>query len=94
MRAGLERHRAFSFLPLQIATVIGILTSLTCLGLIVVSVYAKVVLNRAVPGWTSLMVAVLFLGGVQLITLGILGSYLARSYDETRNRPLYILKED
>ncbi len=84
----------FSFLPLQISTYVGVLTSLACLGFIVFVVYSKMVLHAAVPGWASLMVAVLFLGSVQLITLGILGSYLARSYDETRNRPLYLLKEE
>ena len=83
----------FSFLPLQISTFIGILTSVICVAFIVLAVYARIGLNIAVPGWASIMVAVLFLGSVQLITLGILGSYLARNYDEARNRPLYILKD-
>ncbi len=82
----------FSFLPLQISTFIGFLTSILCAVWIGFSLYASLVLHTAVPGWTSLMVAVLFLGSVQLITLGIIGSYLARNYDETRARPLYIVK--
>lgn len=82
----------FSFLPLQISTLIGFLTSILCLIWIGVALYVGVILHIAVPGWTSLMVAVMFLGSVQLITLGIIGSYLARNYDEARSRPLYILK--
>ncbi len=83
----------FSFLPLQISTFIGILTSALCLVWIGIALYVSLVLHMTVPGWTSLMVAVLFLGSVQLITLGIIGSYLARNFDESRSRPLYILKD-
>lgn len=81
----------FSFLPLKIATFVGFLVSILCLVWIAQALYVSIVLDIAVPGWTSLMVAVLFLGGAQLITLGILGSYLARNFDESRSRPLYIL---
>lgn len=83
----------FSFFPLQISTFIGFLASAICLVWIAQALYVSLVLHIAIPGWTSLMVAVLFLGGVQLITLGIIGSYLARNYDESRSRPLYILKD-
>ena len=83
----------FSFLPLQIATFIGFLASLLCLIWIGQALYVSLVLHIALPGWTSLMVAILFLGGSQLITLGIMGSYLARNYDESRSRPLYILND-
>ena len=82
----------FSYLPLQLSTVIGSLASLVCLVWILQALYVSLVLHSAVPGWTSLMVAVLFLGSAQLITLGIIGSYLARNYDEARSRPLYILR--
>jgi dolichol-phosphate mannosyltransferase len=57
------------------------------------TLYVSLILKIAVPGWASLMVAILFLGSVQLITLGILGSYLARNYDESRNRPLYLIQK-
>lgn len=83
----------FSFLPLQISTYLGIVTSILCLCFIAQALYVRIVLNIAVQGWTSLMVAVLFIGAVQLITLGILGSYLARNYDETRSRPLYVIRQ-
>ncbi len=82
----------FSFLPLQISTFVGFATSVLCIIWICISLYVSLVMRITVPGWTSLMVAVLFLGSVQLITLGIIGSYLARNFDESRSRPLYILK--
>ena len=83
----------FSFFPLHLATLIGFLTLLFCIAALARTFYEAIVLKIAVPGWASLMVSVLFLGGVQLITLGILGSYLARNYDESRNRPLYIVQK-
>lgn len=81
----------FSFLPLQVATFVGFLASLLCLLWIGQALYVSIVLKTAVPGWTSMIIAVLFLGSAQLITLGIMGSYLARNFDESRSRPLYIL---
>ncbi|OGW83097.1 MAG: glycosyltransferase [Omnitrophica bacterium RIFCSPHIGHO2_02_FULL_51_18] len=82
----------FSFLPLQLSTFVGILTSIVCFIWILHTLYVGLILKVAVPGWTSIMLALLFLGSIQLITLGILGSYLARNYDETRSRPLYIVR--
>jgi dolichol-phosphate mannosyltransferase len=49
--------------------------------------------QRLIPGWTSLIVAVLFLGGVQLVAVGILGEYIGRIYEEVKRRPLYLVKE-
>ena len=82
----------FSFLPLQLATVVGLLAAFACLLWFVVIIYVTFILKIAVPGWASIMVAVLFLGSIQLITLGIIGSYLAKNYDESRKRPLYIIQ--
>jgi dolichol-phosphate mannosyltransferase len=83
----------FSFFPLQLATWIGFVTLIYCVIEFVHTLYVSVCLKIAVPGWASIMVTVLFLGSVQLITLGIIGSYLSRTYDETRNRPLYLIRE-
>ncbi len=82
----------FSFLPLHIASFVGVITSVLCLLFFIVILYAALILKITVPGWASLMVAVLFLGSVQLITLGIIGSYLAKNYDESRKRPLYLVQ--
>lgn len=83
----------FSFLPLQLATIVGGVAALLCLLWVIHVLYVGLVLKIAVPGWSSIMIAVLFLGSVQLITLGILGSYLAKNYNETRRRPLYLIQE-
>ncbi|HNX68432.1 MAG TPA: glycosyltransferase family 2 protein [Candidatus Omnitrophota bacterium] len=83
----------FSFFPMHVATWIGLLTFVYCTIELIHTLYVSLVLKIAVPGWASLMVAILFLGSVQLITLGILGSYLARNYDESRNRPLYLIQK-
>lgn len=83
----------FSFFPLHLATWIGLLTLLFCAAALAHTVYVALILKIAVQGWASLMVSILFIGGVQLVTLGILGSYLARNYDESRNRPLYIIRK-
>lgn len=82
----------FSFLPLQLATFAGFVTALVAFLWMTQALYVGLVLHSTVPGWTSLIIAVLFLGSVQLITLGIIGGYLAKNYDETRSRPLYILR--
>lgn len=83
----------FSFFPLHLATWIGFAALIFCFVAILHTLYVALVLKIAVQGWASLMVAILFLGSVQLITLGILGSYLARNYDESRNRPLYLIQK-
>jgi glycosyltransferase involved in cell wall biosynthesis len=84
----------FSFFPLQIATIAGfIIAGLSAAGAIVV-IYARLFLaSQAFLGQATTLVAVLFLGGVQLITLGIIGEYLGRIYDEVRGRPLYIINQ-
>lgn len=82
----------YSFFPLQIATFAGfIIAGLSAVAAIVV-IYARLFLaSQAFLGQATTLVAVLFLGGVQLITLGIIGEYLGRIYDEVRGRPLYII---
>ncbi len=55
-------------------------------------IFSQLTAGRTVEGWTSLMVVLLFLGASQLVTLGIIGEYVARIYDQTRGRPRYIVK--
>ncbi|MFN8238508.1 MAG: glycosyltransferase family 2 protein [Chitinophagales bacterium] len=84
---------AFSNLPLRLATYLGFVVSLISFFVILYTLYQKYVNNNTVQGWSSLMISVLFLGGVQLICLGIIGEYLSRIMDNVKQRPLYIVRE-
>jgi glycosyltransferase involved in cell wall biosynthesis len=84
----------FSFFPLQIATIAGFIIAGLSAAAAIVVIYARLFLaSQAFLGQATTLVAVLFLGGVQLITLGIIGEYLGRIYDEVRGRPLYIINQ-
>ncbi len=93
LRLALDGFFSFSYRPLQLASLLGfgisVVAFLLAAGLVVLK------LTRGIPltGWTSLIVAILFVGGVQLISLGILGEYVGRIYDEIRGRPLYVVAE-
>lgn len=84
---------SFSFVPLRIASFLGFLFSLFAFILIIVLFILKFFVNLGIVGWTSTITTILFIGGVQLITLGIIGEYLARIYDEVKKRPEYIIEE-
>ena len=80
---------SFSFVPLQIATYLGFMVSLVSFIYLGYAVCLKLFTDRVVQGWASVIVAVLFIGGVQLISLGIIGEYICRIYEEVKQR-LYI----
>ncbi len=82
---------SFSTAPLKLALVMGLLVSAGGFVMILVLVYLRLLRSFDLPGWTSLMVVVLFLGGIQLTTVGIVGEYVARIYEEVKARPLYLL---
>ena len=84
---------SFSAKPLRISFYAGIIFSM--LGLLYASfaVYENII-GHTVPGWTSILVSVLIIGGIQLISIGIIGEYLARVFHEAKDRPLYFVKED
>ncbi len=88
----IEGITSFTIVPLKIATYIGILTAFVAFGYAVYIVFKKLMFGEPVPGYPTIMVMILFLGGIQLITLGIIGEYLGRVFIETKQRPLYILK--
>lgn len=83
----------FSFWPLQVAMWLGFFTSGLSILAIPVVVVTRLMGNQAFFGQATTLIAVLFLGGVQLISLGILGEYIGRLYDEARGRPLYIVRQ-
>ena len=92
-RFALDGITSFSFAPLQIATAIGFLAALSAFVGIGIVLYYRLFTGIPLPGWASVIISVLFLGGVQLITIGIIGEYLGRVYDEVKGRPLYLVQE-
>jgi dolichol-phosphate mannosyltransferase len=84
---------SFSLVPLRLAVYLGLLTSALALLGIGYALALRLFTDIWVPGWTLLFIAVLFLGGVQLLSLGVIGEYLGRVYWEVKRRPLYLVKE-
>lgn len=89
----LEGITSFTIAPLKIATYAGMFAALMAFVFVVFIVYKTLVYGDPVPGYPSLMVVVLFLGGLQLMALGIIGEYLGRMFMETKQRPLYLVKD-
>lgn len=90
----LEGITSFSSLPLKLWTYIGGGVALISFLYALYLILGKLFFGNAVPGYPSLMTAILFLGGIQLIGIGVLGEYIGRIYIETKDRPRYILKKD
>jgi len=88
----IEGITGFTTAPLKVATYLGLVVAVLALGFGTAIVYQTLVYGSDVPGYPSLMVVVLFLGGVQLITIGILGEYIGRIANETKQRPLYLIQ--
>jgi dolichol-phosphate mannosyltransferase len=92
IRFSLDAITGFSFAPLQLATTLGfVLAGISLLSVVVAAVLRLA--TGAIVGQASTLILVLFLGGVQLIFLGVIGEYLGRIYDEVRGRPLYIVRD-
>ncbi|NER48195.1 MAG: glycosyltransferase family 2 protein [Symploca sp. SIO1A3] len=84
---------SFSFLPLKVWSYIGLVISFLAFLYATFLVIRTLIFGVDLPGYASLMVTVLFLGGIQLITLGIIGEYLGRVYEEVKGRPLYLVRD-
>jgi dolichol-phosphate mannosyltransferase len=93
LKLAINAITGFSYFPLQVATFFGFLSA----GLSILAIPVVAILRLAgshfFEGQATTLISVLFLGGVQLISLGILGEYVGRLYDEAKGRPLYILRE-
>lgn len=90
LRLALKGITAFSFKPLRVALLIGSIISLAAFafGLFALVEYYQ---GNTVPGWASIIIGVMFLGGTQLLAIGLLGEYIASLFTETKHRPLYII---
>jgi polyisoprenyl-phosphate glycosyltransferase len=92
LRFSFDAISSFSYFPLQAATFLGFMISLLAFLCIPVIVLARIK-GQFVPGVTSTLFALLLLGGIQLITVGVIGEYVGRIYDEVKRRPLYVVSE-
>jgi dolichol-phosphate mannosyltransferase len=93
LRFSLDAIASFSHLPLQLATYLGMLSA----GVAFIAIPVVIGLRIAgsyLPGFSSITIAILLLGGIQLIALGVIGEYVGRVYDEVKHRPLYIVSEE
>ena len=84
---------SFSYIPFRLASFVGFAFATIAFIAILIVVIARIFFGVGIIGWASTMITVLLIGGVQLITLGIIGEYLARIYDEVKGRPEYIISE-
>jgi len=91
-RFAIDGITSFSSKPLRISFYFGLVVFI--IGLIY-SVYAifKYFMNETVPGWTSMLISILIIGGIQLLSIGIIGEYIARIFNESKRRPLYFIKD-
>ena len=91
MKFAVDGITSFSIMPLKLASWLGYLASLLAF-IYLASVFVQRLMGQTVEGWATIMVAMLFLGGVQLICIGIIGEYIGRIFNETKSRPMYIIE--
>jgi glycosyltransferase involved in cell wall biosynthesis len=89
----LDAITSFSNFPLRLATISGFVCAFIGLLLIIYTLYAKFILKIYEPGWPSLMITIVFLGGIQLLGIGMIGEYISRINDNVKNRPLYLISD-
>ena len=89
----LDSILSFSSIPLYASTILGFAVSIYAFLYSLLVLYLKYWEKSAIPGWTTIVLAVLFLGGTQLICIGIMGEYIGKMYNEIKRRPLYVIKE-
>ncbi len=93
IRLALDAITSFSNWPLRLATLSGFFCAFIGFFLILYTLYARFILKQYEPGWPSLMITIIFLGGIQLMGIGMIGEYISRINDNVKNRPLYLVGE-
>ena len=89
----IEGVTSLSVVPLRLITLLGFIVSAFSFAMILFIVYGTLVMKAAIPGWASSVVPIYFLGGIQLLSIGILGEYVAKIYLETKRRPRYFIEK-
>lgn len=84
---------SFSAAPLRLITGLGVLISLGSFGVALWALFVRFATDMAVPGWTSTVVPIYFIGGIQLLAMGVIGEYLAKIYMETKRRPRFVIEK-
>jgi polyisoprenyl-phosphate glycosyltransferase len=92
-RFAVDGITSFSDFPLKFATYLGFFVSIIAFVLMLWALYQRLIVKEYVQGWTSLILSVLFIGGIQLISIGVIGEYIGRIGSNVRNRPLYIIND-
>jgi glycosyltransferase involved in cell wall biosynthesis len=90
----LDGITSFSIFPLRFISMIGFITFLTSILMIFYVFFVKFFTNKALPGWASTVLPIYFIGGIQLLSLGIIGEYLGKIYKETKRRPRYFIEKE
>ena len=93
IRLAYDGVTSFSTVPIELVTALGLALVLFCIGVLGWTVYVRFFTSHHPQGWTSVIAVVLLLGGVQLLSLGVIGQYVARIFDETKQRPVYLVDE-
>ena len=93
IRLALDAITSFSNWPLRLATLSGFFCAFVGFFLILYTLYARFILKQYEPGWPSVMITIIFLGGIQLMGIGMIGEYISRINDNVKNRPLYLVGE-
>lgn len=93
IKLALDGIFSFSYFPLQLASYTGFFVSIASFLGILVYLYRKLIIGGEPQGFPTLVILILFLGGVQLISLGVIGEYIGRVYDEVKQRPIYVIRD-
>ena len=90
---GIDGIIGYSTKPLRIATLLGSLTAIAALIYLIIVVLQKLISGIDIPGYATIIVLILFLGSMQLFCIGIIGEYVGKTFEQSKNRPVYITKE-
>ncbi|MCL7971862.1 MAG: glycosyltransferase family 2 protein [marine benthic group bacterium] len=91
VRMATDAFFAFSELPLRLATILGFFVSVIAFLVLLTVLYKRLISGEAIVGWASTMTSILFLGGIQLIAVGVIGEYIGRIYNEAKGRPAWVV---